>query len=1033
MSYQSFLDRGSLRKNEYFIGSSKFGTLLEETDKAYHVIIFSTLDHLVLHWGIGVNKAREWVCPLDFPLITLPPNTTKFDEKAAQSPFLSPSSNLSNIEVVFSKESLPLQLNFVLKHENSWFNNSGSDYCVILKEPILKGIGKINDENLKALISEIVEAETSGGAWTLMHRFNLCNSWINRIGGNSEGLAWIFVWMRYSAQRKLDWQRNYNTRPSELASSQKNLTFTLSGLLKNQNIEGLANNSMIVRGILGTMGKGGDNGQRIRDEILHIMHRHKIKIHNPKLALENYYEQWHQKLHNNTTPDDIGICEAIIAYNESSNMAKYWEVLSRHGLTKERLASFDRPINVEPYLAPQIVPDLYNYLALLKAVHGSAELTHSIDCCRSFLSPIANSKLTEIASSLAHWDKIEQMSKVLDARKEIHTNLSSRNVDQFREIIYLDLALESYMRQLCEEIIHLDIDIVSLCRELGILLESIQINAWTEEMQMAITDYLQFYKLFSNSIYEKPHGLILKASCDRLQRLLGSFVDAYNSKLDPKARYLGSQFLIDQETIDLFTEELIRGSLFFAVSLVLRKVDTAFRKICQLKPWQIISPRASAKGILTYVDSLHSVAYEKYSVPVVLICNKVTGEEEIPDGAVAVICSTELDVLAHVCVRARNNKVLLAICFDSEIIREITGLVGMWVEAVNSSVGISLNKTEASSEKTMTSLQREVKKPLPLQEIVLKSEEFLEGRTGAKANNCAELQKRLPGHVGVPSSVALPYGTFEYFLLQAENESFHHEIENLLLQLTESSNSSTFESTLSLLKAETKKLTISYNSAETIQNLLETIGCKKSAWDLAWTAIKQVWASKFNERVYLALLKSKISIEAVVMSVLCQEVISADYAFVLHTKNPMTNNSEEIYGELVIGLGETLVGAYEGRALGFISNKSTGKLEIQSFPSKSVCLKGSGFIFRSDSNSEDLPGFAGAGLFDSYIMDPAKEEIISYSKCEIVLNSAIREFLLKKVSEVGVLIEEIFCGVPQDIEGVIKNQQIFIVQSRPQV
>ena len=25
-----------------------------------------------------------------------------------------------------------------------------------------------------------------------------------------------------------------------------------------------------------------------------------------------------------------------------------------------------------------------------------------------------------------------------------------------------------------------------------------------------------------------------------------------------------------------------------------------------------------------------------------------------------------------------------------------------------------------------------------------------------------------------------------------------------------------------------------------------------------------------------------------------------------------------------------------------------------------------GFIFRSDSNAEDLPGFAGAGLFDSF-------------------------------------------------------------------
>jgi alpha-glucan, water dikinase len=29
-------------------------------------------------------------------------------------------------------------------------------------------------------------------------------------------------------------------------------------------------------------------------------------------------EEWHQKLHNNTSPDDVVICEALIAYIRSS-------------------------------------------------------------------------------------------------------------------------------------------------------------------------------------------------------------------------------------------------------------------------------------------------------------------------------------------------------------------------------------------------------------------------------------------------------------------------------------------------------------------------------------------------------------------------------------------------------------------------------------------------------------------------------------------------------------------------------------------
>ncbi len=49
-------------------------------------------------------------------------------------------------------------------------------------------------------------------------------------------------------------------------------------------------------------------------------------------------EQWHQKLHNNTTPADIGICRAIIAYLRSGgDMGTYWRVLGEHGITKDGL------------------------------------------------------------------------------------------------------------------------------------------------------------------------------------------------------------------------------------------------------------------------------------------------------------------------------------------------------------------------------------------------------------------------------------------------------------------------------------------------------------------------------------------------------------------------------------------------------------------------------------------------------------------------------------------------------------------------
>jgi alpha-glucan,water dikinase len=49
----------------------------------------------------------------------------------------------------------------------------------------------------------------------------------------------------------------------------------------------------IIRATFGTVGKGSGNGQQVRDEILHIMHRHKIKECQRRDNSGAFYEQWH--------------------------------------------------------------------------------------------------------------------------------------------------------------------------------------------------------------------------------------------------------------------------------------------------------------------------------------------------------------------------------------------------------------------------------------------------------------------------------------------------------------------------------------------------------------------------------------------------------------------------------------------------------------------------------------------------------------------------------------------------------------------
>src|SRR5206468_4145461 len=86
-------------------------------------------------------------------------------------------------------------------------------------------------------------------------------------------------------------------------------------------------------------------------------------------------------------------------------------------------------------------------------------------------------------------------------------------------------------------------------------------------------------------------------------------------------------------------------------------------------------------------------------------------------------------------------------------------------------------------------------------------------------------------------------------------------------------------------------------------------------WESAWRCIKQVWASTWNERAVLSRKRTGIADEDLFMAVLIQPVVEAEYAFVIHTTNPSTGNRDELYAEVVLGLGETLVGNFPGRAL----------------------------------------------------------------------------------------------------------------------
>jgi alpha-glucan,water dikinase len=328
---------------------------------------------------------------------------------------------------------------------------------------------------------------------------------------------------------------------------------------------------------------------------------------------------------------------------------------------------------------------------------------------------------------------------------------------------------------------------------------------------------------------------------------------------------------------------------------------------------------------------------------------------------------------------------------------------------------------------------------------------------GAKARNTKALNEslgggRIPSWIKLPKSMVIPFGTMEHVLDDPANAAVKAKMQALERAVDDSSEQA-LEASLRACRECVLELVPPAGCMDAIQAEMLAAGIAPpetpERWEMAWRALTKVWASKWNDRAFVSLRNVGIDHADLRMSVLVQPVVDADYAFVIHTANPSTGDATELYAEVVAGLGEVLVGNYPGRALSFAMKKATpaeaaagtayvapGALpKVIGFPSKSVALRipRSTLIFRSDSNGEDLEGYAGAGLYESVPMDEEDESFADYATDPLVRDEEFRDQILLAITECGVAIEAALGGVPQDIEGVVKDGEIYVVQTRPQV
>ena len=1043
----------------------------EDPEKKEKVdLIFTTnyIDPLILHWGVfRAFHESEWIHP---EKECYPEFSKEFDKKAIQTEFTQDESeDWPSIRIMLKRgigfENVIGGINFVIYDpvKDRWYNNYRKDFQIKFKLKINKKKSKmiLIDKHLSMpeFVSDIITCEASYGSWTLMHRYNKCCDVINEWDENTpnEYWYWILIWLRYSYQRQLDWQRNYNTRPRELSNSMDRLSMLITGkysnsIQKEKPYKSLFNSqSSLIKHILSLLGKGTGNGQAIRDEILVIMHKNKIPESN-----SNFYEQWHQKLHNNTTPDDIVICEALLAFLYSGNIEDYRNTLKRGGISKERMASYERKITAEPWHNSSYIGDFERYLKILKSVHASTDLIQTYEQCKYIIGN--NWKLDDIIRNKDDKDVINQIRRVTEGREELH-NIIKNNLNDWgklRDVLFFELSLEIYVRQLVERIIHIQINYQTYVYEISLILRNIKISYPNfSEFNICLDDWFNIVEKIKNqNDFSKLSMLKVKSVISRLNRLLSNVIDFYNQNFEGRAKFFGKECGVDNYAANMFAEELMRGSIFFALSMLLKKIEPTIRKCAEIGDWLIISrgKNNKIKGKVKHVKNLHDVQFMKYPEKTIILTETVSGNEEIPINCVCLIIiksENYPDILAHVSVRARNLDVPFAVCFNEQKANDIMKLIdkNSEVNLENQEVkiyemNINDNTNNKENIENNNDNSEEIKKVQVLKtgerykKIYLELDEFEKNVVGAKSNNTKKLFGKVPNcdWLKYPESFAIPFNVHEYFLNLDKNKKIKEEIEEYTNKISKAIK----KEIISDLLLKCRNLTLELNFEENdetlkLKNKLINFGIKPNDFNLAFKAIKSVWASKYNERAYIATNKVGITLNDIRMAVLCQKIIPAEYAYVIHTKNPSNNNSEEVFAEVCLGMGEALVGAYEGQALSFAYNKKTKNYEIKSFPNKSIALKNSGYIFRSDSNTEDLEGFSGAGLFDSVPMIEDREEEICYHKDKIFYDEGFRDYLIKRIGELGIGVENMYGGLAQDIEGVFYNNDFYIVQTRPQV
>jgi len=634
--------------------------------------------------------------------------------------------------------------------------------------------------------------------------------------------------------------------------------------------------------------------------------------------------------------------------------------------------------------------------------------------------------------------EIVQFEALVNLRREISDAMKDLEPGEVMQRVRLaDVQLEKFSFVLLAGINNTTLKWATTLHAMSLAMESIKLSGIQSVEAGSILPELKHVS--------KSDPLRVKASGERCVRFCDDFTKLTAELFEESVKAVGGAFNVEQHAVSVFIEAEVRSTTVFQFSRLaswtMRNVRTALGQ----PPWDVLFP-GTATGSLLFAQSISEIPERELQQPRVVVLDRAEGDEDIPHAIKGIVLGHELPHLSHLGVRARQAKVVFINSEDTTVFKDfkkgwisnaenwVKLVVSTGVEAISMEDAVDRPEAKQDSD-TREKVKIDIPDPESKRALVVATTDVSKESAGTKASSAGILEAAAKENrdFKVPRGVVIPFSSFQRAVLAGGPELDYFGILQGFDELSLAEKEKRAEAVAATILYKFplnqdivrkiqgnfgKETLIMVRSSANCEDLEEMSGAglydsfanvPVSDRGAIAEAVRKVWSSLWTKRAALSRSQYKVPHEKVLMAVLVQEMLEAELSFIMFSHNPINGAKNEVYIEMAVGMGETLASAeVRGSPYRLVYNTDKNRAEVLALASFSYSL---------------VPGGDNLEL---------EKKAVDYSKVKMTTNPGWREQMTRRLAKIAKFLEARY-GKPQDIEGVVIGETIYLVQSRAMV